>query len=197
MADRSFEQRYQDNDIPWDRTRPDSNLIDSIQQFSIPPGRVLDLGCGTGINALWLAQHGFETTGLDCSPTAIQKAEQRAAEHGAAITWITADFMTADLSGPFDLVFDRGCFHCFDSLDQRKDFARRVHDLLTDDGLWLSLIGNADDAPREVGPPTLSAAEIAEAVESCFEIVSLRAGCFGGGQDDPPKAWIALLKKRA
>lgn len=198
MSGRTFEERYQENDIPWDREAVDENLIRIVDKFKLPPGTVLDLGCGTGINAVWLAQQGFKVTGLDLSPTAIRKAEERAKDQQVKLNWFSGDFLDRNtIEGPFDFIFDRGCFHCFDGLEGRSSCANRIAELLTPNGLWLSLIGNADGVPREDGPPTLSVTEISEIAEPRFEILSLTAGYFGGGQEDPPKAWICLMKKRA
>jgi len=197
MRERTFEDRYQENDIPWDHTHPDCNLIDAVRNVPIQPCRVLDLGCGTGINAAWLAGQGFEVTGLDLSHTAIAKATARAKQQSLEIEFLCCNFLKAPLPGQFDFIFDRGCLHCFIGTAERKKGAERIADRLIKNGLWLSLIGNADDLPREVGPPTLAAGEITEIVEPHFEIVSLTAGCFGGEQEDPPKAWICLMKKRS
>lgn len=198
MSDCTFEERYQENNIPWDRDAADENLIRIVEEFKLQPGTVLDLGCGTGINAVWLAQQGFGVTGLDLSPTAIRNAEERAKNQKVQLNLFSGDFLDeTSIEGPFDFIFDRGCFHCFDGVEDRIRCANRVADLLAPNGLWLSLIGNADDVPRKVGPPTMTAAEICGIVEPQFEIVSFTAGWFGGGQEDPPKAWICLMKNRS
>ncbi len=196
MKERTFEQRYQENDIPWDRDHADYNLINIVEDVPLDPCTVLDLGCGTGINSIWLAKHDFKVTGLDLSPTAIAKAKERASSEHLDIDFLADDFLQAELAGDFDLVFDRGCFHCIDSEDDKIKFAKKVAANLNNDGLWLSMIGNADDVAREVGPPTMSAAEICRVVEPHFTILSLTAGYFGGEQSDPPKAWIGVMKKR-
>lgn len=197
MSNRTFEERYQENNIPWDHDAADENLIRIVEEFELRPCTVLDLGCGTGVNAVWLAQQGFGVTGLDLSPTAIRKAEERAKDQKVKFNLFSGDFLDQSaMKGPFDFIFDRGCFHCFDGLEDRSSCANRIAELLTPNGFWLSLIGNADDVPRAIGPPTLSAAEVSKIVEPRFEILSLAAGHFGGGQEDPPKAWICLMKKR-
>lgn len=197
MSEKSFEERYQNNDIPWDRDHADYNLINIVEDIPLEPCKVLDLGCGTGINSVWLAKHEFEVTGLDLSPTAIEKAQARATEENLDIHFLAADFLQVDLPTGFDLVFDRGCFHCFDTDADKTECAKRIAELLNEEGLWLSIIGNADDKPREVGPPTLSASDVARIVEPHFEILSLTAGYFGGEQPDPPKAWVVGMRKRS
>ena len=58
-----FEERYKACDIPWDHDTPDVNLIDLVLQRPIAKCKVLEVGCGTGDNAIWLAQQHFDLTG--------------------------------------------------------------------------------------------------------------------------------------
>ena len=63
------------------------------------------------------------------------------------------DFLAAPLpDGPFDFVFDRGCFHVFDEPEERARFAAHVVPALASGGLWLSLIGSTEGPARELGP---------------------------------------------
>lgn len=104
------------------------------------------------------------------------------------------DFLTAPApGGPFQFVFDRGCFHVFDEPDERQRFAARVAAALAPDGLWLSLIGSTEGPPREVGPPRRSAREITLAIEPALEIVELRSVEFRG---HGAKAWFCLSRHR-
>lgn len=194
----SFEERYQTGNIPWDHGMPDRNLIDCIEQYSIAPCRVLDIGCGTGENTVWLAREGFCAAGCDLSPTAIERAHGKAEAAGVECSFVVGDFLESHGGNEsIDLAFDRGCLHCIDGETDRRRFAQNVADHLTLEGLWLSLIGNADEPERDVGPPQLSAAEVAAAVEPCFEILSLQSGHFCSDQDDPPRCWVCLMRKRA
>ncbi len=68
------------------------------------PGRVLDVACGEGRNAIWLAQRGWDATGVDFSAVALDKARQLAHERGVSVTWVHADTTTWEPTGPFDLV---------------------------------------------------------------------------------------------
>jgi len=192
-----FEERYRTGDTPWDHSTPDSNLLDMVMQRPIPKCKALDVGCGTGGNAIWLAQQSFLVTGCDFSPTAVEKAAGKAALSNVACSFIVADFLKDKISGsPFSFVFDRGCLHSFGSAEERRQFAETVASHLEEDGLWLSLVGNADDRAREIGPPTLTARELVDAVEPYCEIISIEAGYFGSDEADPPKAWICLMRKR-
>ena len=95
--------------------------------------------------------------------------------------------------GPFQFVFDRGCFHVFDEPDERRRFAAQVADALAPGGLWLSLIGSTEGPPHEVGPPRRSAREVTLAIEPALEIVELRSAEFRGNN---AKAWFCLSRQR-
>jgi SAM-dependent methyltransferase len=198
MERTDYEEIYRGGNPPWEHGEADGNLADAVARFSIQPCNALDLGCGMGNNTIWLAQHGFRVHGLDLSPTAVGVARHRAAGQGVECTLQVGDFL-ADAVGhaPFGLVFDRGCLHCIQEATDRFAFARKVAGILVEGGLWLSLVGNADEPKREVGPPRLSALELVGATEHFFEILSLESGAFGGHQDDPPRAWVCLLRRRA
>ncbi|MFB6978394.1 class I SAM-dependent methyltransferase [Streptomyces scopuliridis] len=94
--------------------KPDENLVSSLDRGLITAGRALDLGCGPGRNALHLASLGFDVDAVDLSPAAIAWAEDRAREAGANVSFHCGDvFDLADtaLGGPYDLIYDSGCFH--------------------------------------------------------------------------------------
>src|SRR5438094_177897 len=96
-----WDERYQQKDTPWDTGQPSSELRLVVAEGSISPCRALELGCGTGTNAVWLAQQGFDVTALDVSPLAIARAQQRSDAVG--VRFLVADVLNppADLSGPF------------------------------------------------------------------------------------------------
>ena len=192
-----FEERYQTGHTPWDHGTPDDNLIKLMEQRPILKCNALDIGCGTGDNVIWLAQQQFEVTGCDISNTALVKAREKAALSEVDCSFILADFLTETIPGaPFGFIFDRGCLHSFTIAKERRQFAKNVVAHLEDGGLWLSLVGNADEQKREVGPPQLTATELTPAVEPYCEIISMTSGYFGSPQKKPPQAWICLMQKR-
>ncbi|GLV94416.1 methyltransferase [Streptomyces lavendulae subsp. lavendulae] len=100
--------------VPFFVAKPDENLVSYLDRGLITPGRALDLGCGPGRNALHLASLGFEVDAVDLSPQAVSWAEERAREAGADIRFHCGDAFTLAstvLSGPYDLIYDSGCFH--------------------------------------------------------------------------------------
>ena len=201
MTSRDWDQHYEDGFLPWDTEEPDPNLVAAVERFGIVPGRALDIGCGTGTHAVWLASQGFDVLGVDVAPRAVERAEARAAETSTDGTcrFSTLDFLNDPPQGEsFDFVFDRGCFHVFDEPAERARFAANVAECLATDGQWLSLLGSTEGPPREFGPPRRTAREVADAIEPVLEIVDLRASAFDLNLDVPqaPAAWISMSRKR-
>src|SRR3954453_12870546 len=86
-----WNDRYRDGNLPWDTGRPSSELQRVVSQNTIRPCRALELGCGTGTNSAWLAQQGFEVTGIDVAPLAVEQAEKRAHAAGVKVHFVVAD----------------------------------------------------------------------------------------------------------
>jgi len=192
-----FKQRYQAGNTPWDIGRPDSNLIYAVTTIPIRSCKVLDIGCGTGDNAIWLYQQGFRVIGVDTSDIAIENAREKASKANAECVFEVANILRNPVEGgPFGFVFDRGFFHTLGSDKERETFAEKVNDCLEKDGLWLSLLGNADEQRNGPGPPQRTARDIVNAVEPHFEILSLVSGAFGSNSPNPPRAWVCLIRKR-
>lgn len=192
-----FLKHYQEGYMPWAHEQADFNLVDMVNQWPIKPGKTLELGCGTGTDAIWLSSQGFEVTALDVSPIAIELAKQHAEKENSECHFREFDFLNEPLgNGSFDFIFDRGYFHSYDSEKKRIKIAKRVADYLSEDGLWLSLIGSTDCPPRKSGPPMRSAANIINAVEPFLEIQVLMSSVFGNEQENPAKIWVCLMKKR-
>ncbi|GGY12068.1 class I SAM-dependent methyltransferase [Streptomyces hiroshimensis] len=100
--------------VPFFVDKPDENLVAYLDRGLITPGRALDLGCGPGRNAIHLASQGFEVDAVDLSPAAVAWAEDRAREAGADIRFRCGDafdLVSGELGGPYDLIYDSGCFH--------------------------------------------------------------------------------------
>lgn len=100
--------------VPFFVAKPDENLASALERNLIHRGRALDLGCGPGRNSLHLAAQAFEVDAVDLSPTALAWAEERAREVGAAIRFHCGDafaLTATELTGPYDLIHDSGCFH--------------------------------------------------------------------------------------
>jgi len=200
MSDVSrWNERYAKGDTPWETGQPSSELQHVIAEVPIRPCRALELGCGTGPSAVWLAQQGFDVTALDLSPLAIERARQRADAARASVHCLVADVLKppAELAGVFDFFFDRGCYHVV----RRENVAAYLETLrrLTHSGtLGLVLAGNARE-PHEPGPPVVSEEEIRNEMGSLFDIVQLREFRFEQVEGVGTRflGWSCLLRRRS
>jgi SAM-dependent methyltransferase len=196
-VEKHYKERYEVRNTPWDIGKPDFNLIQTVTTTPIEPCKALDIGCGTGDNAIWLSQQNFRVLGIDTSDVAIEKAKEKALKANVKCTFIVTDFLTSHIEeAPFGFAFDRGCFHSLNSDKERKSFAENVNGHLEEDGLWLSLLGNADEQRHAPGPPQRTARDIVFSVEPYFEILPLVSSHFGSNRQNPPRAWVCLMRKR-
>jgi SAM-dependent methyltransferase len=105
--------------VPWDvhQAQPRLMELEALGGFS---GEVLDIGCGLGDNAIYLASRGHSVTGLDGSPAAIEEARRRAADAGVTVTFDVADATNlTGYEGRFDTVVDSALYHCLDEDGQQ------------------------------------------------------------------------------
>jgi SAM-dependent methyltransferase len=97
-----WDRRYSQPDLLWSAT-PNRFLVREVAE--LPPGRALDLACGEGRNALWLAERGWTVTGVDYSAVAIEKARRRSYDEGAEVDFVCADLLEYEPSAnAYDLV---------------------------------------------------------------------------------------------
>lgn len=195
MSRPSWNESYASGQAPWDTGRPEPVLVELVASGSIKPVSTLEIGAGTGTNAIWLAERGFDVLGVDVSPLALERARAKMEGRALSCRFATLDFLVeVPTGGPFQFVFDRGCFHVFDEPGERQRFAAQVASALTPGGLWLSLIGSTEGPPRKAGPPRRSARDIILAIEPALEIIELSSAKF---HDHHAKAWFCLSRQRA
>jgi len=195
---RSWNERYEKGETPWDTGQPSSELQRVVTEAAIARCQAIELGCGTGANAVWLAEQGFDVTAIDVSPLAISRAEKRAAGAGAHVRFLVADVLKPPtaLTGMFDFFFDRGCYHVV-RRDDPTAYAATLSRLTRPGTPGLVLAGNARE-PHDPGPPVVSEEQIRTELGSQFEIVRLREFRFDQVEGVGVRflGWSCLLRRR-
>jgi SAM-dependent methyltransferase len=199
MPDRDWQTHYESGTPPWETGQTSQELARVIAEQKIEPCRVIELGCGSGINAVWLAQEGFDVTALDFTPLAIEKARQRAAVAGVPVRFVQADVLnlTAEFE-PFPFFFDRGCYHCVRS-ENVQAYVQTLRKVTAPGSLGLILAGNAKEpSPPGQGPPVVTSEEIHAELAPAFDIVALREFRFDAADKSVagPLAWSCLLRRK-
>src|SRR5262245_12656243 len=192
-----WNDRYRDGNLPWDTGRPSPELQRVLSRNAIQPCRALELGCGTGTNSVWLAQQGFDVTGIDLAPLAVERAEQRAHAAGTKVHFVVANVLhLPDLDGPFGYFFDRGCYHAV-RRDAPQQYAPAVARQLTPGALGLILAGNARE-PHDPGPPVVTEEQICDELGLAFQILDLQEFRFDEVPGVPERflGWSCLVEKR-
>lgn len=130
-----FQWRYFRGQTPWDTQITPPEVMEFIRKTS--PGKALDLGCGTGTNAIALASHGWAVTGVDFVPKAIETARHKAAKAGLNITFLVADVANLDLpENFFDYVLDIGCLFTLEE-PGRVRYAKTLEKIVTPGGCFM------------------------------------------------------------
>lgn len=197
-----WDSTYKDESAPpWDSGLPAPELEEYWRQLAedSTPHKVVEIGCGTGTNAVWLAKRGCEVTATEIAPTALQLAKERAHKANVQISFGTINICETlpAAQGSQDFAFDRGVYHVIpESL--RPQFVQNLALSLKHGACWLTIAGSKDE-PRdnpEIGPPQLSAIELIKHAEPLFEVLSLERTAFIIPDGKRFLAWKALFRRR-
>jgi methyltransferase (TIGR00027 family) len=194
-----FDWAYRNGAPAWDigRAQP---VVERLAEAGAFAGSVIDLGCGTGENALYLAARGVEVTGVDAAPTAIARAQEKAAARGLSATFLVADALALpDLGQAFDAALDCGLFHVLSDV-KRVAFERGLRAVLRP-GARYFLLCFSDRQPGFIGPRRVSQAEIRATFADGWRVDAIDEARFA--TQDPvrgpqaPHAWLASLTRLA
>lgn len=173
-----FAERYDEGRVPWDDPAPPPEIIALAD--SLPPGRMLDLGCGYGRAVIFLAQRGWQGVGVDFVPAAIDEARRRATAANvsdSASFYVAAATGLSFLSPPFDLAIDVGCMHSFTE-DMLVAYRDELVRLLSPGGLYLLFAHLRDEAEPESdeGPRGIPEAELRRLLNDHFALEQVERG---------------------
>ncbi|MFI8687058.1 class I SAM-dependent methyltransferase [Rossellomorea sp. NPDC077527] len=122
--------------IPIFVNAPDENLVSYVEKGKVKRGKVLELGCGPGRNAVYLAEQGFEVDAVDVSKTSLDWAKERADERNLSINFLHQNIFDLNLKhGEYDFIYDSGCFHHI-APHRRMCYIRIVENALKDEGCF-------------------------------------------------------------
>jgi SAM-dependent methyltransferase len=98
--------------VPFFANFPDENLVSYFEKNLFIPGKVLELGCGPGRNAIYFAEKGCTVDAVDLSQESLKWAEERANEKSVSVNFINENIFELDIAeGTYDIVYDSGCLH--------------------------------------------------------------------------------------
>lgn len=183
-----------DRGLPsWDTNRPQPAIVRLVDAGLIT-GRVLDLGCGTGDNALFLAERGFSVTGVDSAPSALTAAREKARARGVSASFMLVDALEiARLAEQFETAIDSGLLHVFSDEDRQR-FIANLHAVLVPGALY-HLLCFSEHATLP-GPRRLTQAEIRASFERGWEVEAIEAACFDiRGNTPGGDAWLARIRR--
>jgi len=168
---------------PWDTGIPAPELVRTVAD--LPPGRAIDIGCGTGTNLRYLAERRWQVAGIDFAPRAIARARDRLKSFPHTLLVADATKLAAlDLPGPFDLALDMGCFHSL-APEGRASYAEGLAKWMRRGSTYL-LYAWLPSAPG--GPAGIPRAEIQRCFQPAFRLANFE---LGAGR---PSAWYFFVR---
>lgn len=171
---------------PWDTGVSPPELMNFIKTH--PPGRALDLGCGTGTNAVTLAQHGWAVTGIDFAAPAVLKGRRKAIQAGVEIDLKVGDVTRVEpIDKPYDLILDIGCFHSLSEI-QKMAYIENLERLMAPTGIYLLY------AMVKVDPKSDEPGIVSEDIENMKRYLMILDRADGTDRKVRPSAWFKFEK---
>ena len=172
----------------WDTGVSPPELLEFIQEHTF--ARAIDIGCGTGTNVITLAKAGWQVTGVDFAPRAIQHAKRKIEEAGVrAELFVNDATKLRGISGPYDFALDIGCFHGIPKDGQSK-YLKQLDRILAPNGFWL-MYGLFKPSTVHTGPGLVE--EDMNLFSPLLTLVSRRDGF--DDKRDRPSAWFLFQKR--
>lgn len=195
------------DDIPWNIETAPRPLVELVESGQVKPGKTIDLGCGAGHYAIYLASKGFDVTGVDISPSAIGLARENAKKRGVVCNFLVADVLEglSDLAATFDFAHEWSVLHHIYP-DSRERHVETVHRVLVPGGKYFSVCFSDKDAAfggtgkiRRTPIGTMlcfsSEEELRELFEPHFRVLMMKTAEVEG-KEKPHLMNVALMEKR-
>ena len=163
---------------PWDIGRPQPVFVELVRAGELNIGGVLDVGCGTGENALYLAEKGFSVVGVDLATRAIDAAKAKSTERKLKVDFRIANALSLEFKNDyFDNAIDSGLFHTFND-SNRVDFAIEIARVIKTGGKYFMLCFSDKEPTNWGGPRRIAKEEIATTFSPLFNINYIRDAYF-------------------
>jgi SAM-dependent methyltransferase len=190
-----WDASYYDGPPPWDIGRPQPAIVRLASEGKLA-GAVLDAGCGTGENALYVASRGLSVLGVDVAETALAIARQKAHDRGIDVEFAAADaFHLERLGRRFDTVLDCGLFHTFDGVE-RAGYVASLASVTGHDGT-VYVLCFSDEGP-DTGPHPISREELKAAFNAGngWDVAAIEPDRIQTRfHEDGAPAWFATIKR--
>ena len=196
-----WEARYRETppeQLPWFNADLDADIARALDALGITGGKVLDLGCGPGTQAAALARQGFAVVATDIAPAAVAAAKRRAEKAGVSVRFVVDDVLQSKLDETFDLVLDRGVFHCFADEAARRAYLATILRVLRPGGYLLLKCFHKEETRPEGPPARLDEDDIRQWFAEGFALVRHWRTAFVSPvqQENPPKALFCILRRK-
>ncbi len=194
----SWDAAYRGGNRPnWDAGRPSGELQRVIEKGIVRACRAVDLGCGSGTDAIYLASKGFEVTAIDIAPTALNQGKLKAEKAGVKVRWLLADVLAIPNLQPYNFIFDRGCYHevRFEGAKAYVDTIRKLSQTGTQ---FLLLAGNPNELMQRYSPPQVTEEEIRADFSPLFDFEWIGETRFETSQPQNlgPLAWSVMMRRK-
>jgi methyl halide transferase len=182
----------------WDAGMPSGELRRVVEDGTIRACRVVELGCGSGTDAVYLAGRGFDVTAIDIAPSALSQAGEKARKAGVQVRWLLADVLMPPKLDVFDFIYDRGCYHEVrgENLAAYRETVRRYSHPGT---RFLLLAGSINETVLDYGPPRVAEEELRDDFSALFDFEWVRESRFEIAKPEAmgPLAWSVLMRRKA
>lgn len=194
ITDRKWKNSWLEKKLEssWISDYVDHNLKKYFSQLESYPVNVLEVGCGDGLNSVFLSEHGCVVDALDVSDFALEIAKSKSQN----INFICDDFITTtNLTKKYDFIFDKGCFHGTTAPDL---YVKKISSLLTSNGVWFSIIGSAEgrDINDPAGPPKHKLTDLVNCIDPVMRILNVEATTLVHKKNIHSPAWKIISCNR-
>ena len=190
-----YKSKNNSKELPWEINSYDNNLKEIFNLLEIKKGDVLELGCGSGNDSLWLAKNNFNVTAIDISSKAILLAKEKNKDY-LNIEFIEGDILNSIPNKKYDVIYDRGCLH--GNKDILNDMFKILYNKLKDNGKIVILSGNYNNGNTFfTKPDDLSISEIETSCFTYFKIKLVKEIIFELNKNyENTLGWLFILEKK-